>query len=375
MEQPVKVELRIKGLVFDRDRHGNPRYYFRRAGQKKVRIKAVPGTDAFREEVRCAELGIPFAGNAAAPKPLPNPGAKSGSLKWLCLEYVRRNRDGWSKAYADGVEARLAEICEATSLSAKGTRNGDLTYAHMQLKHVAQLRDEKTGTPNAANRRVKTFSSMFNWAMKAGLAASNPAEKCALIKVRSDGYHTWTADEITQYQQRHPLGTKANLALRLFLFTGFRKGDVAILNRRHIYETADGRRVRLTPHKTRKSSGVVVDIPLLAPLAEAIDALPRTQLTLLMTEQGKPFTANGLGNAMRDWCDQAGLPQCSAHGLRKAGAVIAAEGGATSQQLQALFGWTTSAQADHYTRAASRKKLATEGAKLLTLEPKVGQSL
>jgi hypothetical protein len=78
---------------------------------------------------------------------------------------------------------------------------------------------------------------------------------------------------------------------------------------------------------------------------------------------------------MRKWCDDAKLPHCSAHGLRKAGAVIAAENGATSAQLQAVFGWTTSEQSDHYTRAAERKKLATAGAELLHLpSPKVGQS-
>lgn len=374
MEPQVKVEMRIKGLVFDPDRRGNPRYYFRRKGQKKIRILSAPGTDAFREEVRCAELGIPYAAVATPPKVKPHPGAKPGSLKWLCLEYIRRCQDGWSKGYRDAIESLLSDICASSSLSASGTLNGDLTYANMQLKHVAQLRDERTATPNAANRRVKSISAMFGWAIGAGLATTNPAEKCPLLTVRSDGFHTWTPDEIAQFMERHPDGTKANLALRIFLFTGLRKSDVAILNRRHIYEGEDGRRIRLTPNKTKKSSGVVVDLPLLAPLAEAIDALPLTQLTLLMTEQGKPYSANGLGNAMRDWCDQAKLNHCSAHGLRKAGAVIAAEAGATSQQLQAMFGWTTSNQADHYTRAASRKKLATDGAKLLTMERKVRHS-
>jgi hypothetical protein len=68
---------------------------------------------------------------------------------------------------------------------------------------------------------------------------------------------------------------------------------------------------------------------------------------------------------MRQWCDESGLFHCSAHGLRKAGASIAAENGATSDQLKAIFGWTTSQQADLYTRAARRKKLAGDGAKLL----------
>lgn len=38
----------------------------------------------------------------------------------------------------------------------------------------------------------------------------------------------------------------------------------------------------------------------------------------------------GLGNKMRQWCDQAELPHCRAHGIRKAGATIAAENGATA---------------------------------------------
>jgi len=37
---------------------------------------------------------------------------------------------------------------------------------------------------------------------------------------------------------------------------------------------------------------------------------------------------------------RSGLAKCSAHGLRKAGATIAAENGATDQQLMAMFGWT-----------------------------------
>ena len=47
--------------------------------------------------------------------------------------------------------------------------------------------------------------------------------------------------------------------------------------------------------------------------------------TFLVTDHGKPFaSAKSFGNKVWDWCDQAGLPHCTAHGLRKAGATIAA---------------------------------------------------
>jgi integrase len=375
MGTPVKLEAKIKGLVKDTDRYGKDRYYLRRPGQPKVRIRSTYGTDEFREEVRCAELGIAFAG---APKPAASrsPAAKVGSLKWLSLQYIHRAGGEWSADYRSMVDRVLTLICEGTSLSGSGTtKNGDLAFTGMQLKHVAQLRDELAETPHAANRRLKTISAMFNWAIGAGIATLNPAEKCRRLKTAKGGWHTWTVDEIMQFMKHHPPGTKANLALRIFIFTGLRKSDARLLGRQHVRKVADERRIVITPGKTEGTSGVIVDIPLLAPLAEAIDALPTTAMTFLCNAQGVPHSAAMLGQLMRKWCDDAELPHCSAHGLRKAGAVIAAENGATSAQLQAVFGWTTSEQSDHYTRAAERKKLATAGAELLHLpSPKVGQS-
>lgn len=62
-------------------------------------------------------------------------------------------------------------------------------------------------------------------------------------------------------------------------------------------------------------------------------------MTYLVTAFGRPFTANGFGNKFRDWCNEAGLPHCAAHGLRKAGATIASDNGATTSELMAIYGW------------------------------------
>ena len=67
----------------------------------------------------------------------------------------------------------------------------------------------------------------------------------------------------------------------------------------------------------------------------------------------------------RQWCDAAGLKHCSSHGLRKAGATIAAENGATEQQLMAIFGWADSRQPSNYTRKANRRKMAAQAMPLL----------
>ena len=61
----------------------------------------------------------------------------------------------------------------------------------------------------------------------------------------------------------------------------------------------------------------------------------------------------------------AGLTGRSAHGLRKLGAIRCALAGATTNHLQAWFGWTTLDQAEFYTREANRVMLEADAATLL----------
>jgi integrase/recombinase XerD len=43
------VTLRLRFTVSDKDRHGNIRYYFRRKGEKKVRLDGPPGSTEFMD--------------------------------------------------------------------------------------------------------------------------------------------------------------------------------------------------------------------------------------------------------------------------------------------------------------------------------------
>jgi integrase len=100
-------------------------------------------------------------------------------------------------------------------------------------------------------------------------------------------------------------------------------------------------------------------------LAVIVAATPHGAVTFLQTERGRSFSAKSFGNWFRERCNEAGLPHCSAHGLRKAGAVRAAEGGATVNQLMAVFDWLTPDMAIRYTEKASRRRLAGQTMSLL----------
>src|SRR6516225_807214 len=84
----MKVRLRdnsrsrvYRYLFQDVDRHGNVRIYFRRKGQRKVRLTETPGTTAFEAEYQRA-----FRGFLQSPSAINGPAA-AGTLRWLCEQY------------------------------------------------------------------------------------------------------------------------------------------------------------------------------------------------------------------------------------------------------------------------------------------------
>jgi integrase len=229
---------------------------------------------------------------------------------------------------------------------------------------IEVLRDRKLAFPEGANNRVKAIRAVFKWAVrKKGpdgrpLAASNPARDVPYFKSNNpSGYHTWTLEEVHQFEERHAIGTKARLALALLLFTGQRRSDISRFGRQHV---RDGK-LTFTRFKGRNRKPKRLVLPVLPALQQVIDASPCGNLAFLVNDLGRPFTDAGFGNKFREWCNQADLPHCTAHGLRKAGATIAANNGATAHQLMAIFGWDTLKMAEAYTRAADQRRLA-EGA-------------
>jgi hypothetical protein len=83
----------------------------------------------------------------------------------------------------------------------------------------------KANTPMAANILIKLLRTLLDLAVGYGMIAANPAVGVKKYRSKSNGWHTWTEDEIAQFSARHPINTRAGLAMALMLYTGQRRGE------------------------------------------------------------------------------------------------------------------------------------------------------
>jgi integrase len=194
------------------------------------------------------------------------------------------------------------------------------------------------------------------WREQRKLLRNDPTWGIRRKMPKSDGHHTWSEDEIAQFEARYPIGSKARLALALGVYTAQRRIDVTRIGRQHIRDGV----LTVRPEKTKNTTGVTLAIPVHPELEKIITATPNTgHLTLLVTKTGRSHSACVFSEQFRTWCDAAGLPQrCVFHGLRKAAARRLAEAGCTAHEIAALTGHASLREIERYTKAADQAKLA-----------------
>jgi integrase len=318
------------------DHDGSPRYYLRKRGVKRVPLPGLPWSPEFMA-AREAALGKTSAS-------VPEIGAdrtKAGTVNAAIVSYYTM-----STAFRD--MAPSTKMNRRAILERFRSEHGHRNIAGLDERAVRAILAKRP--PLAAVNLLKTLRSLLRHAIDVEMRKDDPTANIKLKSPKSDGHHSWAEAEILAFERRHPIGTKARLALTLLLYTGQRRGDVVTMGRQHVANNI----LSITQEKT----GNHVAIPVADLIWDALNALPRSgQLTFLVTEQGKPFTSAGFGNWFRDRCDEADLPQCSAHGLRKAAATRMAENGATTHELMSWFGWSSVSEAERYTKKADRARM------------------
>ena len=246
---------------------------------------------------------------------------------------------------------RIDALCQQTD--SLGVALGDKSAAKLERKHVVALMQTKADKPAAANELRKILRALMQHAVETGVRDADPTRDVKPVKIKSDGFHSWTEDEIATFKARHQVGTKARLALELLLNTGQRRGDVTRMGKMSVRDGA----IVVRQQKT----GAQLDIPITDRFAATIAATPSDGLMYLVTDRGnRAFTPKGFSDWFRKQCDAAGLPHCTAHGLRKAAARRLAEAGCSPHEIAAITGHTSLREVERYTRAVDQKRLAAK---------------
>jgi integrase len=114
---------------------------------------------------------------------------------------------------------------------------------------------KKIAAPHAARNFLKALRGMMATAIRAGYATG--------------GFRTWTEEEIAQFEVAHPVGSRAQLAFGLLLYTAQRRGDVVRMGRQDIHDGF----IRVRQQKT----GAILEIPVLPELQEILAVHPVNQ--------------------------------------------------------------------------------------------------
>lgn len=328
------------------DRHGKLRWRWRKTGFATYYFRNPPDTAGFKDELAACQAGAPI--RAGEGRCIPRSVADLVARYYGSTNFNRGGSDdqrrrrllieSFRQPFADDlvtnfrwdhIEAILAERAKKV---VKGSRT--------------------VGGPFAAQSLRKQLRRLFSYAKRLDWIADNPVDDAERINTpKTPGFYSWSEEDIAMYQAHHALGTRARLALELMLWTGQRRGDARLLGPEHVKNG----QIVIRQGKT----GTVLWLPAAPQLVEAISAMQRVGFkAFLVTDYGKPFSRAGFGNKMRSWCDEAGLPQCTAHGLRKAMARRLAEAGESQQAIKAVGGWKGDAEVSTYTAGADQRRLA-----------------
>lgn len=330
-----------KYIAVDWDRHGNERVYFRKPGQRKIRLRGPVDSAEFWDDYKAASSGeskpAQFVRSRAAAPP-------EGSFSALCVKYYQSPE---FRDLSDSTANRRRRILDSIR-----EKRGDAPAKLLTRRHVYEIIDAAPAR-ETRNAILKALRQLYGFGVERELVALNPTLDIRYQRPKDpgEGYHIWTPDEIDAYERRHPVGTVPRLSFDLMVYTGQRRSDAIQLGRQHV---KDGR-LCFTQQKTKKR----LEIPIHPKLAESIASTPTGDMTFLATKYKKPFkSSNSFGNMMRHWCDQAGLPKCSAHGLRKVAAHRLAEIGCTVHEIMAITGHDSIKEVERYTAGRDQRRIA-----------------
>src|SRR5262245_59003082 len=211
-----RIKLRYVQAFIDH-KTGHVYYYFRRTGFPRVPLPGLPGSDQFMMAYRTAVAGMPMEIGASR--------NKLGSISSTLASYYV------STEFKDAL-APSTQLIRRAILEKFRAEHGDKPVNLLPQKFLVLM----LGQLKAHTQRnwLKAIRGLMQFALAREMIANDPTAGIKLAKVKSDGFYTWTEDDISTFEAKHAIGSKPRLAFELLLNTAQRRGDVIRMGKQHI---------------------------------------------------------------------------------------------------------------------------------------------
>jgi integrase len=198
------------------DREGRAHHYFRRKGYRRVPLPGLPWSPQFMAAHAMA-LGT-------APADIGRGRNRPGSVASAVASYFGSTEFNSLKPTTRDIRRVLLEKFRR--------EHGDKPIALLPRDIVDKML--RAMRPGAAKNWLKALRGLLQYCVAEGLCKEDVTASIKLAPTMSKGFHTWTDDEIAQFEAHHPIGSKPRLALALLLYIGQRRGDLIKMGRQHI---------------------------------------------------------------------------------------------------------------------------------------------
>jgi integrase len=211
-------------------------------------------------------------------------------------------------------------------------------------------------SPGAAKGERTIWRALFSFAKAEFIRPDNPAKDAEIRSTKAVPHATWTADDIATFRAHWPLGTSERQCFEVIFWTAARCIDAAVIG----WQCVDDGVLEFVQEKTNGTAVVPITAPV-APFLESDRAMflkaASPDMLFILSGWGKGRSVKALSQLVSRAAREAGLQNRTAHGLRRARAVILAENGWTPHQIGAWTGHESLAEVVHYTKDANKRAL------------------
>lgn len=194
---PQMTKIRLRYIHKFIDRHGKVRCYVHLPGRKRVPLPGAPGTAEFMEAYQAALTGEVACAQVGAARTAP------GTIDAAVVSYFSSSAFASLAPETRRVRRNILERFRA--------EHGDKRVALLQRAHIDRMVAAKVGTPSAARNFLDTIRAPMRHCLDQGWRVDDPTQGVKRLRIKTEGFRTWTEADIAAFEAVHSVGTRARL--------------------------------------------------------------------------------------------------------------------------------------------------------------------